>query len=357
MQVNLDELDRSIAGDDDADKAPETNATLAALLDARRFDIDKPPPPAVPVFSLRKAVIATSGNLVSVQGKAKAGKSAFLSALIASTMEPDKDCLWLVSENKNGFALIHIDTEQSPHDHHQLVRRALRRAGKDRPPAWLRSFSLADVPATQRRAALAVEVERAQAACGGVLAVIIDGVGDLCPVLNDPKEELAFVDELHQMAIQFQTVIVCVLHENPSSDAGKMRGHLGSQLERKAETPLRLEKNADGVTTIFADRARHCHLPKESGACFAWCDEAQMHVSVASARDTKLEDRKDELRTFAEEVFRDADAPFGLPWADMHRRIETLAQLKPDGARKRFAMLLKLKVVNKTDAGKYRLSK
>lgn len=350
MQVNLEMLDRTFSD-------PETDPSIALtmLLDARRFDIDNPPPPAVAVFKLREAIIATSGNLVSVQGKAKAGKSALLAALMASTMEPDNDCLGLVSENSNGFALIHIDTEQSPHDHHQLVRRALRRAGKDRPPKWLRSFSLADVPAAQRRAALAVELERAQAACGGILAVILDGVGDLCPVLNDPKEELEFVDELHQMAIQFKTVIVCVLHENPNSDSGKMRGHLGSQLERKAETPLRLEKNGDGVTTIFADRARHCHLPKESGATFAWCDAAKMHVSVASARDTKYEDKKAEAATLAAEVFKDSGLPF-MAWADVHRKIETLTKLSPSGARRRFEQMLKLKVITKNSAGDYRLA-
>ena len=38
----------------------------------------------------------------------------------------------------------------------------------------------------------------------------------------------------HQLAIEYDCVFMTVLHENPNSDFGKTRGHLGSQLSRKA---------------------------------------------------------------------------------------------------------------------------
>jgi hypothetical protein len=335
----------------------DTKIALAAMLDARRFDIDNPPPQAVTVFKLGDSTIATRGNVIGVQGKAKTAKTALLGAMIASTMEPDGDCLGIISQNPSSFAVIHFDTEQSPFDHHAIIKRALRRAGKDRPPEWLRSYCITDVPLLSRRASMALELERGKEAHGGIHSAIIDGVGDLCADLNDPAEAFELIDYLHQLAIRFDTIIVCVLHENPGSDNGKMRGHLGSQLERKAETNLRLEKNADGVTVVYSDRARHAHIPKEKGTCFKWCDEAQMHVSTSTARDAKFEARKEELRTFAEEIFRKVKDPFGFSWAEMHRKIEKLAKLKPDGARKRFQSMLKMNVITKTLEGKYLLSK
>jgi hypothetical protein len=135
----------------------------------------------------------------------------------------------------------------------------------------------------QRREIIPLELARAKAACHGILAVIIDGIGDLCLDPNDPEEALALIDEIHRLAIQFDTVVVCVLHENPGSEIGKTRGHLGSQLERKAETNLRLEKDAHGVTVMYSERARSSFISRENGPRFAWDEEARMHRSTTAA--------------------------------------------------------------------------
>jgi replicative DNA helicase len=255
-------------------------ASFRDLLGARAFNLAHPPPEPTPLFRLGSAIVATPGNLLAIQAKAKAGKSAFVGALLAATMKTRRegDCLGVTSGNERGLALIHFDTEQSPWDHHQGLLRVLRRAGRDEPPPWLRSYRVADLSLRQRREAVALEMQRARQAHGGILAVLIDGIGDLCADPNDPEEALALIDEMHRLAIRFDTVVACVLHENPGTEIGKTRGHLGSQLERKAETNLRLEKDTDGVTVVFAERARHAHIAKEKGPRFAWNDEAQMHT-------------------------------------------------------------------------------
>ncbi len=91
----------------------------------------------------------------------------------------------------------------------------------------------------------------------GLFAVIVDGVADLVLDVNDAKECNALVAKLHALAIKYDCPdrIICVIHENPNADTGKMRGHLGSQLERKAESNLRLRKKED-VTVVFSDRQR-----------------------------------------------------------------------------------------------------
>lgn len=279
------EAERTIAqaADESAEFSHEqrdNRAELEAVLTLRRFDAANPPPPAVPRFRLGEAVISTPANLTGIQAQAKGGKTAFLGACMAATMEPTGDCLGITASNPKGHAVVHLDTEQSPADHHAVVAGAMRRAGLPSPPDWLRSYRLADVPLATRRKIIAFELERAEKECGGIYCVLLDGVADFLIDPNDSAEAFTFIDGLHQLAIRYDTSVIAIIHENPSSELGKTRGHLGSQLERKAETNLRLSKDGDGITTVFAERARHAHIPKEQGSRFVWSDEERMHVST-----------------------------------------------------------------------------
>lgn len=76
---------------------------------------------------------------------------------------------------------------------------------------------------------------------GGVHSVWLDGVADAVKSPNDEQEAIPLVRRLHGLAIKHRCTIVCILHLNPGSDF-KSRGHLGSQLEQKAETVLQLKK-------------------------------------------------------------------------------------------------------------------
>jgi hypothetical protein len=120
---------------------------------------------------------------------------------------------------------------------------------------------------------------------------------------------------------------------------GKTRGHLGSQLERKAESNLRLSKEGETIT-VYAERARHAHVTKENGPRFQWSHEEGMHVSVEPAAVTKASTKQQELAAFAAEVFRDAPASIGLTWAQVHERIEDLHGVKREGARRQFKGLV-----------------
>lgn len=256
---------------------------LGAILAAARFNDAKPPPPPVALFSLAGHTIATAENLMVVQAKMKAGKSAAIGAMIASTMQPTGDCLWFASANPEGYAVLHFDTEQSSFDHYNLITRSLRRAGRVRPPEWLYSYHIKGQSIATARALVAEAVARAADQCGGVHSCTVDGIADLCADVNDAAESNALVAEMEALAMKFKTLIVCVLHENHGSDSGKTRGHLGSQLARKAETNLRLEKNAEGTTIMFADTSRSVHITKKQAPGFKWDDEQRAHVSVLSS--------------------------------------------------------------------------
>ena len=257
---------------------------MSDLLAGRAFDLANPPPEPPPVLMLGEFVIATPENFVVIQAKVKAGKSATVGAIIASTMMPEGDCLGFDSPNPRGRAVLHFDTEQSRYHHHMVLVRSLKRAGRTVPPRWLASYYVKGLTIEQRLGVLRSELARARRECGGVHMVILDGIADYCLDVNDPPETVALVGLIEGLAVEYNTVFVLVIHENPGSEIGKTRGHLGSHLERKAETPLRLEKDADGVTVMYADRARACHIPKDQGIRFAWDNEAQMHRLLTDAQ-------------------------------------------------------------------------
>lgn len=321
----------------------------------RRFNAAKPPPKPRPIYTLSGATVATQGNVEAITGQAKSGKTALLSGFIASTMEPTGDTLGVSSSNPDGAAVIHFDTEQSRYDHHAVIMQALRRAGRQAAPDWLHSYTLADVGIDERLRLFRHILDAARKEHGAIHSVFLDGVGDICHDPNDSAESFALVGELHKLAIDYDTTIICVLHENPGSEFGKTRGHLGSQLERKSESNLRMTKDADGITTVFTANSRHASISKEHGPRFAWDDEAAMHITVESAVTTKDSARREELRDVAVEVFRDTPSTVGLTWEQLHQRIESVEGLKRSGARKKFAAMMKANVIHQ-NGQKYRLT-
>ncbi len=262
------------------------------------------------MFELGGVVICTPGNLTAITAQAKVGKSALVSALTAASMtEPNNeeaDLLTAKGFNALGKGLLYFDTEQSPDDFWHAVNRAKRRAGVDFVPEWLHAYSIADLPAGIGRKAVSVAMEDAATMHGGVFAVIIDGVADLVLDVNSAEECNGLVAELHMLAIKHDCPILGVIHKNPGSE--KVRGHLGSQLERKAETNLTLDKE-DGVTVVWSAKQRRAPIDKKTGPRFAWSDQLKMHVTVTADSITAKVPRKEQTyRALATEVLGDGNS-------------------------------------------------
>jgi hypothetical protein len=186
-----------------------------------------------------------------------------------------------------------------------------------------------------------------------VHSVLLDGVADYIKDPNDPEEAFAAVERLHRLAVQYLTTILCVIHVNPGSDNGKTRGHLGSQLARKAESNIELSKDADEITTVYTSSSRHAFISKQDGPRFRWDSLAKMHVSCAPDREQRSNAKKGEMACLVNEIFNIPDYNRGLSWAQVHERIETLEGLKRAGARRRFEHIVEAKLLHKNGAGFY----
>lgn len=334
----------------------ETRAkTLLEGANARAFRFSVVPEKPEPRFLINGVGISTPGNLTAIIAQAKAGKSSFLGSMIAAALcagSDGKGCdtLGVTAAPPDGKILLHIDTEQSPYDADQLVRRALRRARANRPPAWLRSFALAGYGPSDLRSLLNLLLSQIGRE-SGIFAVLIDGAADLVADVNDAGEANGFVAEAHRLAITFDCPIIGVIHENPGSDHGKMRGHLGSQWERKAETNLRLRKQ-DEVVTVFSEKTRGAPILEKDGPRFTWSESEGMHVTAETKSSVREAERLSDLRDLAEEVFADGT----LRYADACKKIESARRVGEKASEKWFTMMKKAGVVSKAELGFWRLT-
>jgi hypothetical protein len=252
---------------------------ILKLLSEREWNPKARPPDALPVFKLKGITIATPSNIGTITAHVKAGKSAAVEAMGAATFAgEDCDTLEFESSNPDGKALLHFDSEQSPEDHWHHVDRIIRRAHATSAPKWLKSWCLTGLTFKQCQDCVWEAMRIAREEFPGILAVLIDGYGDLVSDVNDAPECNDMVARLHGAAIQYACHIDGIIHFNPNSD--KSRGHLGSQLERKAETNLQMEKDKDDESSlIFSTKNRRAGIPRNLGIAFKWDDDLKMHVS------------------------------------------------------------------------------
>lgn len=277
-----------------------------------RFDINRPPPPSVPVYVIGDVTICTTGNLTTILAQPKVGKTAFFDAMIAATLREDGvtcDTFSIVSQNREGFALVHFDTEQTQQDHWKVVARAMRRAKLTQQPEWLRSYCVTAGNPIALWLTIQAQIATLRKEFGGIHSVLIDGYADLVMDVNDAKESAKVITDLQKLAIDNACPIAGVLHYNPGSEKG--RGHLGSQLERRAESNIALTK-LGGMVEIWSDKQRGAPIIKGQGPSFTWDKDMMMHVSTASRCATQQKAALDEAREQAKKLFNgDAQLRYG----------------------------------------------
>lgn len=326
-----------------------TQDGTSQLLTTRIFRPDIQPPQLRPIYTLAGHPVSTPGNITSINSAIKTGKSAVIGAMAGAAMAgaTDRDFLGFHSSNPRNLALLHFDSEQSPDDHWHQVTRALKRAGLSAPPPWFYSYCLTGLGYSRAWQCVIAATRAAADKHGGIHSALIDGVADLVADVNDAGESNSFVAELHDMGIHYDCPIVGVIHFNPGGE--KTRGHLGSQLERKAETNLRLDKQ-DEVTTIWSDKQRRAPVPKGTGPCFKWDDAAGMHLSVESLQTTKDAAARESLLCLAQDVFKDHPA---MRYSELQTTVKKLLTVSDRTAERKVAQMRALTVIKPSTLGLY----
>lgn len=324
------------------DAALSSSASPSALTawSGRRAGVGRPIKDDQPTLFLRDVPLFNRSNLGIVTALQKSGKSATVGAIIASIIAgPERrgDCLGFKAHNAHQHAVLHLDTEQSPKDHEALIATALRRAEADALPAWFHSYGVKGIGADDLRTMHRRVLRELHRLYGGIYMSILDGVAEFVIDTNDPKECNPLVTDLDALATEYDCSIVGVLHLNPNptgNNPTKSRGHLGSQLERKCETDLRLVKDQNGVTTMFTSIARHAPIFEKDGLRFSWDNDDGMHLSTESRRATQDSAKLARMSELAEEVW---GGESGLRYSEVIIRIKKVCRIKDSAAEDKFS--------------------
>ena len=238
-------------------KSPElshlTNDQLLKMEELRRaeacvkpyiVDMSKELPDEQPLISIDGSCICSRGNISAICGEAKSKKTFLASALIASAMAIPLDKLnnFKNVEKNMDLNVLWIDTEQGERHVRRVIERistmtGAKMGGLNAEPR-LMTLSLRELAPMERYTVMNEAIKRYP-----FDLIVIDGIADLQRNTNDLEESDALVGALMALSTNTNTHILCVLHTNPGSD--KARGHLGSALQRKAETVIYVHRNGN----------------------------------------------------------------------------------------------------------------
>jgi len=278
-----------------------------SVLKSCEVDFSSPPPAAQMIVSVNEVPLGTQGNLLCVTGGEGTGKSNYVAALIAGAIRPqgvEADTLGVaVKENTKGKAVLFYDTEQSEVQLYKNVGNLLRRCSRDAMPEYFKAYCLTGMSRKERLKSIILSMDRYHYQYGGIHLVVIDGIADLIRCANDEAESIAVVEELYRLAGIYNTCIVTVLHFIPNGL--KLRGHLGSELQRKAAAILSIEKDNDpAVSVVKALKVREGSPLDVPLMQFAWDKGKAMHAYLGEKPKEEKEKRKeDELVAVAREIF------------------------------------------------------
>ncbi|WP_421762729.1 hypothetical protein [Ekhidna sp.] len=166
-----------------------------------------------------QVIFGTFGNFSVITGKAKSRKSFFITYLVKESISA-------------GHKVLVFDTEQASYKVHENLLRATGNIPNDQVEYYaLRKFN----PSERKEIVEKLIYE------SDMNIVFIDGIRDLVNSINDEEEATNISSCLLKWTEEKNIHIVTVLHQNKGDNFA--RGHIGTELQNKAETVVSISKD------------------------------------------------------------------------------------------------------------------
>lgn len=254
------------------DETIPSREELAVFIEEAAVSVTNNYEEAPAVLMVDDAVIGTLGNFSASIGKAKSKKTFNVSAIAASALSGRTVLRYRSMFPENKRKILYIDTEQGRHHCQHVLKRILRLAEMpdDKVPENLIMLSLRKFAPRVRL----LIVEEAIGTTPDLGLVIIDGIRDFLYDINSSSESTEVISKFMQWTDDKQIHIHTVLHQNKNDEHA--RGHIGTELNNKAETIMQVEVDKDDKTIScveaihirdrefepFAFRINECALPE-----------------------------------------------------------------------------------------------
>jgi len=182
--------------------------------------------------------LGTYGNLSVVTAPPKTMKTFFISLLASVYLSGSNIYGGNLKGHKGNGHLLHIDTEQGLWHCQKVFKRPLTMDSSINTNNY-HTFGLRSIDHKMRIDFIDYYLENK---INKPSLIIIDGIADLCSDANSIIESNALVQRLMEWSAKYKCHIINVIHQNYGSQKFGT-GHLGSFLEKKAETVIALEAN------------------------------------------------------------------------------------------------------------------
>ena len=200
--------------------------------------------------------IGTYGNFSFIQAPPKSMKTFFVSLLGSAFCNPKGKFTRGMDSFRGKKHFVHFDTEQGEW-HAQRVFKRIQWMNKGLSLDFYHTFALRKISYRSRIDFIEYYLDCMREEGKEIGLVVIDGVADLVSDANNLEESSAIVQKIMAWTTIYNCHIVTVIHSNNGSD--KPTGHLGSFLEKKAETQIQLsrDENKLGAITVSCKRSRN----------------------------------------------------------------------------------------------------
>lgn len=337
-----------------AGESSVVSPTLAKMLQ-RELTPDMQLPPMEFLMRLFGEPCFPRRELVAITGRAKSGKTFVMSIIMLMCMI-DR-ILQFERDGKEPLKVLWFDTEQSKQSTLDIIQNRIvemyhRKVGPDLPfpSPCLRTFNVRFDNCETRRKGFQELVPFIKPDL-----VILDGIRDLVPDINDGAEAQRIMEEMLALAQANDCCIIAVLHQNKSGESRDPRGWLGTELLNKAFDVFATEKLKiqNGQETRFLFKLEQLYTRKydieqqlffqvdEDGLPFETeAPPMPVYMSSCSTAESGMEDRpalnddyvihhpNGEWDMDVERLFKDAfEGNPSLTGAALRYKVKTLANI------------------------------
>lgn len=313
-----------------------------------------PIPTPEPIVTMGDAAICTPGNLTVLSGQSKSGKTALTSVILAGAIRTtiyDGFTGLEVKENKECKAVLHFDTEQSKHHHYRNLKYGiLNRVSKKVEPEYYQSYNIRELNIKEYQNVCNELFEACNIKFGGIHLAVIDGAADFIKSVNDEEDSNRIVHYFEQLAVRYNCPIILIIHFNPGSE--KQRGHLGSQLQRKAESVLAIKKEGD-ISYIEPQFLRNAGTPDVPKIQFSFDKNKEYHTYCGCYIKKEKQSKEEELRILAKQLF---SLRIPLKYTAAAKQLMEIINQSERTAKSKIAEMISFKLINKNVEGEYELN-
>ena len=197
------------------------------------------------VLKIGGVPIGTLGNFSASIGKAKSKKTFNVSAMVAAALSGKEILNYTTDFPEGKNRILYIDTEQSQNHcmivMHRIMKLAELPANEDCDRFYF--LALRKFNPKERLAIIDDAINQIE----GLGFVVIDGIRDLVYDINSPSEATCVISKLMQWTDEYQIHLHTILHQNKSDE--NARGHIGTEINNKAETVIQIEKTKMTATS------------------------------------------------------------------------------------------------------------